>query len=171
MPGAYEPLKGQKECPTPHETAFDDCDTFFIWTSTQVVWKCCNAQRYKSAFAASRVGYEDNTSGPLELGPYKEGVTIVQSHMQLDALRAAHMLLVMPKHALHTLCASHPSLVSLLFMPSPISLSVTNMYNDLQTNTTQTREFLYSDLPIVSMSANLGPCTISSGSCMWWSEL
>ena len=45
-----------------------DCDAFLIWTSTQVVQKCCfhNAASPRSAFVASRVSYENNTSGPLE---------------------------------------------------------------------------------------------------------
>ena len=45
-PGAYEPPEGRKERPTPHYSVkrhlnLNSCDAFLIWTSTQVVQKCC----------------------------------------------------------------------------------------------------------------------------------
>ena len=44
--GAYEPPEGRKERPTPHYSVkrhlnMNACDAFLIWTSNQVVQKCC----------------------------------------------------------------------------------------------------------------------------------
>ena len=67
--------EGRKEHPTPYYSVKRHLsDAFLILTSTQVFQKCYfHNQRAKrqvcvySTFAALRIGYENNTSGPLDI--------------------------------------------------------------------------------------------------------
>ena len=109
-PGAYEPPEGRKERPTPHYSVkrhlnLNDCNAFLIWTSTQVVQKCCfHNQRATLQVCVAhfwlRALVMKTLLDHLSLGPYKESVTSVQIQMPFhavgppSALRAAHMLLV-----------------------------------------------------------------------------
>ena len=97
IPGAYEPPEGRKECPTPHYSVkrhlnLNDCDAFLIWTSTQVVQKCCfHNQRATLQVCIARLWLralvmKTTLLDHLSLGPYKESVTSVQIQMPFHAV-------------------------------------------------------------------------------------
>ena len=90
IPGAYER-------PTPHYSVkrhlnLNDCDAFLIWTSTQVVQKCCfHNQRATLQDRVARLRLrvlvmKTTLLDRLSLGPYKESVTIVQIQMPFYAV-------------------------------------------------------------------------------------
>ena len=94
LSGAYEPPEGRKERPTPHYSVkrhlnLNDCDAFLIWTSTQVVQKCCfhNQRTTLQVHVALRALVMKTTLlDHLSLGPYKESVTSVQIQMPFHAV-------------------------------------------------------------------------------------
>ena len=86
-----------QERPTPHYSVkrhlnLNDCDAFLIWTSTQVVQKCC----FHNQHATLQVGVarlrlrvlvmKTTLLDHLSLGPYKESVTSVQIQMLFHAV-------------------------------------------------------------------------------------
>ena len=69
--------------------AFDDCDAFLIWTSTQVVQKCCFHNRRATLQVRlwlRALVMKTTLLDHLSLGPYKESVTSVQIQMPFHAV-------------------------------------------------------------------------------------
>ena len=124
IPGAYEPPEGWKERPTPHYSVkrhlnLNDCDAFLIWTSTQVVQKCCfhnqcaTLQVCVVRLRLRALVMKTTLLDHLSLGPYKESVTSVQIQIPFHAVgrsfrpSGAHTLLTIRMYAYMYLKITH----------------------------------------------------------------